>query len=364
MLSESGCLPSFEDALKVAKEKSGKVHVLLGNGFSIGAHESFKYGTLYEQALNSGLSSHVEVLFERYGTTNFEEVLRQLDEGGWLATHYRLKETDPRLNMIQDYERVKEALVNSIATNHPQSSNSLPQALLLSASDFLNRFDSVYTTNYDLLLYWASLIDDTFIFQDGFGREPDTDDSYCVFLPTGSDEKHIYFLHGALHLYTESGEVRKRVWQSTGVHLMDQIRDALEIKEYPLIVSEGDSESKEKRIEASSYLSYCQRKFENIYGSLFIYGSSLSEQDEHILDWIVNNTGLERLFVAVYGDAEADAATELIGRANGLIGRRQRVLDSNKTGRRFKRHALQVEFFASGTAQVWARPLKTVNGAH
>lgn len=344
---------SFNEAMSVAEEGPGKTRILLGNGFSIGAHESFRYGTLYEQALGSGLSSHVAELFDRYGTTNFEEVLRQLDEGHWIARHYCLQKSDPSLDMIQDHGRVKRALVDSIARNHPEYPGSLQQGLLHGASRFLMQFEDVFTTNYDLLLYWASLIDDLFSFEDGFGREADTDDSFCVFLPTGSNSGHIYFLHGALHLYTKGGEVRKRVWNTTGIPLIEQIRDALDEQEYPLIVSEGDSESKKKRIEASSYLSYCQRKFEGIQGNLFIYGSSLSQQDAHILDWIATNTGLTRLFIGIYGDPKTDDCARIIGEAQNLIRRREIVLDSKRTGRRYSKKGLQVSFFASETADVW-----------
>ena len=273
-----------------------------------------------------------------------------------MAEHYQLQKSNSSLDMSDDYEQVKRALVASIATNHPEGPGSVQQESLDSASTFLKQFDTVFTTNYDLLLYWASLFDGLFPFEDGFGREVNTDDDYCVFLPTGSSNKHIYFLHGALHLYTQSGEVRKRVWINTGLPLMEQIRSALDERRYPLIVSEGDSASKGKRIEASSYLSHCVRRFENIQGNLFVYGSALSEQDEHILDWIATNSGLAHLFVGVHGDANTGAGAELIGRAQSLVTRRQQVLHSPNTGRRFKKTGLQVSFFRSETADVWAAP--------
>ena len=73
---------------------------------------------------------------------------------------------------------------------------------------------------------------------------------------------------------------------------MDQVKESLDNERYPLIVSEGDSVQKLKRIESSSYLSHCARRFQNIQGNLFIYGSSLSEQDDHITEWITKNTTL------------------------------------------------------------------------
>ena len=179
----------FNLAMEKAHNEGGKKRILLGNGFSIGAHQQFNYGTLYEQAVSTGLPSHIEDLFSRYGTPNFEEVLRQLDEGQWLANHYLLKKSDQNLDMAEDYEKVKRLLVDSIAENHPEKPGLIPDQKLRAVSAFLQGFDDVFTTNYDLLLYWASLVGDSFLFEDGFGREIETDESYCVFLPTGSGGK-------------------------------------------------------------------------------------------------------------------------------------------------------------------------------
>ena len=100
------------------------------------------------------LPDHVIELFERYGTTDFEQVLRQLDEGQWLARHYRLAETDIERDMATDYELLKSALVDAIANTHPAIPNEIDETSLASAADFLTSFDNVFTTNYDLLLYW------------------------------------------------------------------------------------------------------------------------------------------------------------------------------------------------------------------
>ena len=94
---------TFEEAMKRAEAAGGKKRILLGNGFSIGAHDLFRYGTLYEQALKGGITEHVQALFERYGTANFEEVLHNLNEGRWLAEHYSMQKTNPALDMAEDY---------------------------------------------------------------------------------------------------------------------------------------------------------------------------------------------------------------------------------------------------------------------
>lgn len=344
---------TYQEALNLAREHGGKVRVLLGNGFSIGAHSQFQYGTLYEQAKQAGLPDHVIELFERYGTTNFELVLRQLDEGQWLAGHYEMHATNPDRDMAADYERLKEVLVEAISASHPAVPDAVGRDRLKACYQFLEAFEEVFTLNYDLLLYWTSLVQEPFRFEDGFGREFDTDESYCVFLPSGSSRPHIYFVHGALHLTTDAGEVRKLVWNTTGIPIMEQVRIDLEAKRYPLVVSEGTSLDKLERIESSSYLSWALRKLENIQGSLFTYGWALSPEDEHLLDAIAKDTALERVFIGVYGDPGSEANQALFEAAARLPQRRAEVLESGRTGRRSKKVHLEVHYYDASTANVW-----------
>ena len=127
----------------------------------------------------------------------------------------------------------------------------------------------------------------------------------------------------------------------------------LDNERYPLIVSEGDSVQKLKRIESSSYLSHCARRFQNIQGNLFIYGSSLSEQDDHITEWITKNTTLPRLFVGIHGDADTGSGADLVDRVLRLQQLRRDIMDTGATGRRFRKEYLTVAFFQSETADVW-----------
>ena len=352
-------LLSFDRAIKQANALGGKKHLLLGNGFGIGAHSLFKYGTLFQQAKDIGLPMRVLDLFIRNGTCNFEEVLRHLDEGAWLADHYRLKQTLKALDMRADYNLLKRALVETISRVHPGLPNDVGENKLMACASFIGQFDHIYTVNYDFLLYWSSLVSGQFPFEDAFGREADTDDKYCVFLPTGSSKKQLYFLHGALHLYVEDGDVKKRVWNTTGIPLMDQVSEALESKRYPLVVSEGKALDKKRHIEASSYLSYCWRKFENIQGSLFIYGHSLSHQDQHLLDAIANNTTLANVFVGIYGDLRSTKNQQLNERVYNIVKERVSVLASGKLGRKIKKEKLTVSLFNSKTAPVWGNNSNT-----
>ena len=349
-------LIDFKDALTQAKDAGGKLNVLLGNGFSVGAHDKFRYGSLFEQAKKSDLPNRIEALFDRYGTTNFETVLRHLDEGQWLARHYGLYRRDHQPDMGEDYEVLKEALIEAMGAVHPDKRSKIADDMLTSAVLFLKKFDSVFTTCYDLLLYWVMLWSPdkrSIPFQDGFRpRMGDESDSLVFLGQVDPQKRFVHFLHGALHLTTRNGEVHKRTWRDSDLDapIVEQVREALEERQYPLVVSEGNYQNKLERIESSSYLSWVFRRFEEIDGHLFTYGTALSDEDEHIQDAIVRNTKLTSLLIGVYGDMNSDENRRLVATSSVL---RRRRAELNTRLPKKKGATLDVSFYNSATAPVW-----------
>lgn len=344
-MSDSVDLVSFTEAIKAADAIGAKKHILLGNGFSIGAHPLFRYESLYEKACANGLSAHIQAIFDHYGTQNFERVLRQLSEARWMARHYQLSPANHDLDMAKDHRLVRHVLVESITRSHPGTRDQIEDEKLAGCALFLDQFDSVFTTNYDLVLYWALLFRTPFRFSDSFRWGDNGLHGHLVFSsPTiaPNDDKRIYFLHGALHLFVEDGEVKKRRWGGhENLPLIDQIKSGIaNERRYPLFVSEGSSSEKRRQIEASSYLSYCQASFESIEGALFTYGQALSTQDDHILDWIRRNNRVTHFFVGLQGDllTERNQATILRVRAMHQA-----------------RGSLEVRFYDSTTADLWTR---------
>ena len=337
-------LLTFEEAMALAERAADKKHVLLGNGFSTGAHRLFRYKSLYDQACKAGLSRHVQKVFDKFGTTNFEAVLQRLVEGDWLAKHYKLTKTLPGLDMLRDYARVRKALITALTISHPAFPSVIGDDKLAAAGQFLSRFRNVFTVNYDLLLYWAVMAKKPYR-SDGFGKGVDTRDDYCVFLPSRNPRRGMYFLHGGLHLYAFEGEVHKMV---SVTPLMEQVKEALDEKRYPLIVSEGDSRSKKSMIGASSYLSHCQQQFSRVDGSLFVYGWSMSDEDAHIRQWIAENAKVRRLFVGIHGNPRSESNLQLVARARSIVARRKKIL-----GAAYVSNRLYVHFFDSRSAGVW-----------
>lgn len=57
----------------------------------------------------------------------------------------------------------------------------------------------------------------------------------------------------------------------------------------PLFVSEGSSEGKVQKINASEYLSWCLRQLEQESRNTVVFGTGFYDQDNHI--WHARQTG-------------------------------------------------------------------------
>lgn len=336
---------TFDQALEQAKAYN-RCHLLTGNGFSIACRPNiFVYGKLFEQADFSRLSPSAREAFAALNTTDFERVIRALRDAIKLV-HLYTGDPVAQRKMQQDADGLREVLVQTIAHSHPEMPSDLTEEEYGSCRKFLDHFDTVYTFNYDLLLYWvvmhtpegASPTSD-----DGFRKpEYDYDADYVVWEADQSHDQNIWYLHGALHVFDAGTEVQKYTWVNTGVRLIEQIRDALKREYYPLFVAEGTSQEKLTRIRHSDYLAKAYRSFSSIQGALFIYGHSLAANDEHYLK-VIERGKLEHVFVGLHGDPAKPANKQIIRRAKQLA-----------TGRKNERRPLSVSFFDTGSAKVWA----------
>ena len=71
-------LINFDEAVVQASDL-GKVHTLLGNGFSRACRDDiFSYDALFDRADFKGLSHHIRDAFDALGTQDFEAVIRTL----------------------------------------------------------------------------------------------------------------------------------------------------------------------------------------------------------------------------------------------------------------------------------------------
>lgn len=338
-------LHTFSEALSESRNYStSPPHLLLGNGFSIACRpDIFLYGNLYKQADFSQLSPYVKAVFTALGTQDFERVIKVLRDTHALLSVYGKQDAALLKSIEDDAKGLRELLVQTIAKSHPPWPGAIKDEEYQACRAFLSNFKTIYTFNYDLLLYWAQMhtdIGERPSSDDGFRKPEDSfDAAYVTWEPSQSHEQNTWFLHGALHVFDAGTEVQKYTWNNTGVRLIDQIRDALSKNYFPLFVSEGTSKEKFERIRHSDYLAKAYRSFCEIKGCLFILGHSLAENDEHYLKRIEKGK-LSHLYVGLHGDPNSEQNREILKRAQQMTAARTRS-------------PLGVTYFDSATANVW-----------
>lgn len=252
--------------------------LLLGNGMSINIWEPFKYRVLYDHARSAGLSAQDRRLFA--STPNFERVLADL------LTAIRVNgalglDTGPLLAHYQDIQRALVGAIRDVHLNQTRVPRSTREAI----GSVMNEFEWVFTTSYDLLVYWAMATAGFEPFMDHFrfgGR--------CEFDPARAsvpaNRIPVYFLHGALHLVTGSSGVTWKLTQTDLDTVLDQFGKPIEgdAEARPLLVTEGSAADKLAAIEDNAYLSHALKRLSERDLPLVVFGSSLSEHDAHLAE--------------------------------------------------------------------------------
>jgi uncharacterized protein DUF4917 len=335
-------LLSFEVALQ--KGAALKRHVLLGNGFSRALrNDIFSYDALFDRADFNTLSPAARQAFSVLTTSDFEVVMRALRAAAALVEVY--EQTNPNLaaRLRADADGLREVLVRTIASNHPSRPGDMPHDAYKRCREFLAYFGSIYTLNYDLLLYWALMqeeLEPQLKADDGFRTPDDGPQDYVSWEVEKTDQQSVFYLHGALHIFDAETEIKKYTWINTGIPLIDQIREALNNGLYPLFVAEGESKQKLARIKHNEFLSRAYRSFAKIGGALYVYGHSMAPNDEHIIRLIEKNR-VGQLHIALYGNPLSEANQRIVDRALKI-----------QKARPAKR-PIEVSFFDAATAHVW-----------
>lgn len=351
-------IDTFENVLtKINISTEKKPTLLLGNGFSIAFNKDiFTYQSLYEQAKERGLFEKISFaiphLFESINTFDFEQIMQILKHFLIAGDAYAVERS--LLEIIRcDEELLKHILIEIITKNHPDDPSSISSEQYLSCYNFLSNFKTIYSLNYDLLLYWVVMhFLEKLKLQDGFfdgnsNEEFYQPDDYVVWPTMQSSSADIYFLHGALHLFDAGYEIRKFCWSRTGVKIKQQILDAFERKMFPLFVAEGDANSKLNKILHNGYLLKGLRSLTQANGVVITYGVSFKKNDQHIIDAIVNGN-ISQLYVSVFGDQHSRANIEMISNLSVMSARREYLITTRK-----KKKPLEVYYYDASSAKVW-----------
>lgn len=318
-------LQNYEEVIKYLENKRRVYHLLFGNGFSM-AYDSeiFSYNAL-STFIEKTEDEFLLKLFQVVNTKNFEMVMQQLDNFIEIATVFEIDKSFIN-KIVKANTTLKNSLIDAVKALHPEHvfriSEERSQSCNVFLTNFLSKGGCIYSTNYDLLMYWVLMRNNSKIANDGFGREvlnPNEvkkgEEAELSELIWGKykDKQNIFYLHGTLPIFDTGTEIIKEEYD-TSSYLLQKISDRMEYKSYPIFVTAGNAIEKLNQISHNKYLAYCYDSFSNIEGSLIVFGFNFGEYDSHIIDAInkAANQGLRApnclrsVYIGVYSEDSYD----------------------------------------------------------
>ena len=291
-------LISYQKVIDSLKTKRRQKHLLLGNGFSISYDRNiFSYNALTDFVAKTN-NKLLKKLFQIIDITNFETIMRELDLFHKIASAFSEDKVLAK-KIIKAREALKENLLDAISELHPEHVFKVPEDKGKNCAKFLKEYldkdGHIFTTNYDLLLYWVLMRNQDSLENiiDGFGREYiEKDEFEKDFEPEFGDlewgpnqhDQRVHYIHGALHIFDAGVSIIKEIFD--GDYLLDNIKKRIDNKEYPVFVTAGDGKQKLEHILHNQYLDYCYKTLSSISGSLVVFGFGFGKYDEHIINAI------------------------------------------------------------------------------
>jgi len=274
---------------EVTAERDDWSALLLGNGLSRHVWGSFGYPSLFDKAIREGtggLTGPDRALFDALATKNFERVLAEIGSAIRVAEALG-EDPGPFLARYQSVQRALGGAVRSVHVNY----KGIPTPTLEAIGHVLQRQEYVFTTSYDLILYWAMREVGYDGLCDCFWSEKNSFDPASCDVPTRRTP--LYFLHGALHLVVMGSGVTRKLVHKNLETLLDQFGRPLDGDEQvrPLLITEGSAQHKLQGIEGNDYLSHSLDQLGKCDLPLVVFGSDLSEQDQHLVDALNRNPG-------------------------------------------------------------------------
>lgn len=267
--------------------------LLLGNGSSIAIDPNFNYSNLFS---NAKLPENVKNIFDSFHSQDFEYILRKFTQATVINNIFNINCNDIHIA----HSQVKKTLINTVKGIHPCIDKVRDK--INNCANFIKQFDTIFSLNYDIMLYWAIMqVNDNHpypLFKDCFNRSSFYEDFEEYREYRGNRSNLVFYPHGNLILAKNENDEELKLSIQGDNHLIDQISQNWDDHNYsPLFISEGTSEEKLKTIRSSNYLTRIYHEaIPTINDSLLILGWRMGIQDEHILKQIpfdkINHLGI------------------------------------------------------------------------
>lgn len=331
-----------------------KSTLILGNGASCAVDKSFSYASLLKVAQeNKFISKDTSLLFERFKTSDFEKILRILDDASTVCEVLK-----PKKKVLKkfSYSRasVRDSLIKSVRYVH-QSSREKYNEVKGNIIHFCESFKLIFSINYDILLYWAMMDRNDpnkspYRFKDCF-----LSGKFDYESKTRSPENStiVFYPHGHLMLITHDDNVESKI-HADGGSLIDAIdRQWQSRKVRPLFVSEGSTEEKLLSIMSSEYLRTVYNEMKSLKDKVVIYGWSLGDADRHLLN-ALSESAITHIAISIHPDSNAASAMQ---QKNYLDAKKNQIISKISFSYEEKnKKKPEIIFFNANSPGCWCHP--------
>lgn len=329
----------------VTDQELGNATLILGNGASMAVSSSFSYTNLFGKACNDSILNQTSKnLFETLQTTDFELVMNKLRQA-YIINEVLQLDTDNVA--LHTYDNIRQSLIKTIKEIHVQYADAIFQ--IDNIRKFLEKFKTVISLNYDLLIYWAIMASNDrkpYKMKDCFTNHIDGNLGFEYDIEKlrepyngGPDPTLVFYPHGNLILASNENNDELKIRINNNTNLFDAIGEKWKQKYVPLFVSEGSSEQKLKAIRRSTYLNFV---YENVLSHLeptvIIYGWKLAEQEQHLIKKIFSNNKISNVYISMY-----------LGSNTEPIDEQKRIASMLKRENR----TMNIKFFDAASKNCW-----------
>ena len=321
---------SYSGVLKSIDNKQ-PCNLLIGNGFSIALDDAFKINESMNETVGNRLSDLFSLNAVTIGNEMAEEIAKTLSENDHSILKLRINEKVWKNNY-------RNVMFWEVVRKHPESIRMIRDGEVRACMKFLSTYlgsnGKIFTTNYDLMLYWSFVK----------AREIGADEGLSIEYADGFDDKrgnrlywkendkqNIFYCHGALNINGDGRACFKSSHDMLSVSPL--ISRFFDNDEKPIVVSAESAGEKEAQIEEYDYLRSCFEHLSSLRGSLVILGLSLTQNDDHIIDALIKaqKDNDLRIFYGCFSQDDYGNMLDVVSRTS-----------------------LRIEgYFQSGTVDIW-----------